>query len=186
MTFYWTLSHFLKPVATINLPKSLTFVVNFFKGVKICHFSSEIIFGQHLQTFVRFFLVTLLTSYDFKIAKGRQVGSWSCLHTNPAQVTWNTVRAGSRRTHGCSQRHISLQRSQELARVQSVPIVRNATLTIRNPDWDPPILYSKNGKYKLVNACDLTKIKRTFYRGSICLHQFVQSVNKMNRWVCSL
>ena len=45
---YWTLVNFLKPLATINLPKSLTFFGNFCKGVKIYHFSSEIIFGKLL------------------------------------------------------------------------------------------------------------------------------------------
>ena len=39
---------FLKPLATLNFPKSPTFLSNFCKGVKIYHFSSEIIFGQHL------------------------------------------------------------------------------------------------------------------------------------------
>ena len=48
---YWTLGHFLKPLATIIFPKSPTFLGNFCKGVIICHFSSEIIFGQLLQTF---------------------------------------------------------------------------------------------------------------------------------------
>ena len=33
------------------MPKSLLFLGNFCKGVKIYHFSSEIIFGQLLQTF---------------------------------------------------------------------------------------------------------------------------------------
>ena len=42
---------FLKPLATINLPKSPTFLGNFCKCVIIYHFSSEIIFGQLLQTF---------------------------------------------------------------------------------------------------------------------------------------
>ena len=46
---------FLKPLATINLPKSPTFLSKFCKGVKIYHFSSEIIFGQLLQTFGDFF-----------------------------------------------------------------------------------------------------------------------------------
>ena len=32
---YWTLGKFLKPFATINLPKSTTFLGNFRKGVKI-------------------------------------------------------------------------------------------------------------------------------------------------------
>ena len=36
------------------------FLGNFCKGVKIYHFSSEIIFGQLLQTFGNFYLVTLM------------------------------------------------------------------------------------------------------------------------------
>ena len=40
--------HLFKAFATINLPKSSTFLGNFCKGVKIYHFSSEIIFGQLL------------------------------------------------------------------------------------------------------------------------------------------
>ena len=42
------------PLAAINLPKSPKFLGNFCKGVKIYHFSSEIIFGQlyrHLAIF---------------------------------------------------------------------------------------------------------------------------------------
>ena len=39
---------FSKPWATINLPKSPTFLGNFCKGVKIFNFSCEIIFGQLL------------------------------------------------------------------------------------------------------------------------------------------
>ena len=46
-----SLGKFLKPLATINLPKSLTFLCNFSKVVKIYHFSSEIIFGLLLLTF---------------------------------------------------------------------------------------------------------------------------------------
>ena len=42
---YCTLGNFSKPVATINLPKSLTFLGSFCIGVKIYNFSSEIIFG---------------------------------------------------------------------------------------------------------------------------------------------
>ena len=51
---YWTLGNFLKPLATIHLPKSPIFLGNFCKGVKIVHFSSEIIFGnfyRHLLIF---------------------------------------------------------------------------------------------------------------------------------------
>ena len=46
LAIYWTLDNFLKPLTTINLPKSSTFLGNFCKGVKIYHFSSEIIFVQ--------------------------------------------------------------------------------------------------------------------------------------------
>ena len=44
--FFCTLGNFLKPLATINLPKYPTFLGNFCKEVKINHFFSEIIFGQ--------------------------------------------------------------------------------------------------------------------------------------------
>ena len=57
---YWTLGNFSKPVATISLPKSLTFLGNICKGVTIFNFCSEIIFGQFLETFGDFLLVTLL------------------------------------------------------------------------------------------------------------------------------
>ena len=40
-------------------PKLSTLLGNFCKGVKIVHFSSEIIFGQLLQTFGDFLLITL-------------------------------------------------------------------------------------------------------------------------------
>ena len=53
---FWTLGNFSKHLATINLPKSPTFLGNSCKGVKIYHFSNEIIFEQHLQAFL---LVTL-------------------------------------------------------------------------------------------------------------------------------
>ena len=45
---YCTLGNHLKPLAIINSPKSLTFLGNFCKGVKIIHFFSKIIFGQLL------------------------------------------------------------------------------------------------------------------------------------------
>ena len=48
---FCTLGNFLKPLATISLPKSLPLLGTFCKGVKIYHFSSEIIFGQLLRTF---------------------------------------------------------------------------------------------------------------------------------------
>ena len=57
---FCTLGNFLKPFATMNLPKSPTFLGNFCKGAKIIQFSNEILFGQLLQTFGDFYLVTLL------------------------------------------------------------------------------------------------------------------------------
>ena len=52
---YWTLGNFLRPLAAINLPKSSTFLGNFCKGVKIIHFTCEIILGNfysHLAIFI--------------------------------------------------------------------------------------------------------------------------------------
>ena len=62
MVNFWTLGNFLKPLAAINLSKSPTFLGKFCKGVKIFHFSSEIIFGQLLWTFGYFLLVTLVVT----------------------------------------------------------------------------------------------------------------------------
>ena len=64
---YCTFGIFSKPVATIILPKSPTFLGNFCKGVKIFHFSSEIIFRQLLKTFGNLLLVTLLRSQLAKV-----------------------------------------------------------------------------------------------------------------------
>ena len=50
----WSLGNFLKPLTTISLAKSLTFLGNFLKGIKIYHFSSGIILGtfyRHLAIF---------------------------------------------------------------------------------------------------------------------------------------
>ena len=55
----------LKPLATINLPKYLTLLGNFCKGVKMSHFSSEIIIGQLLWTLGNFYghLATFFLSH---------------------------------------------------------------------------------------------------------------------------
>ena len=53
---YWTLGNLLKPLATINLPKSSTFLGIFCKGVKIYHFWATFI------DFWQFFQVTLVTT----------------------------------------------------------------------------------------------------------------------------
>ena len=50
---YWTMGKFLKPLAIINLSKSSPFLGNFCKGVKIYHFSSEIIFEQLVDISLR-------------------------------------------------------------------------------------------------------------------------------------
>ena len=68
---YWTWGNFSKPLATILLPKSPTFLGNFCKGVKILNFSREIVFGQLLKTFGNFLLVTLplrqMTSQNYRL-----------------------------------------------------------------------------------------------------------------------
>ena len=55
LDIYWTLGKFLKPLATINLPKYATFLGNFCKDVKIFHFSSEIILGNFYRNLAIFF-----------------------------------------------------------------------------------------------------------------------------------
>ena len=55
------MSNFSKPVVTIILPKSPHISGNFCTGVKIFHFSRVIIFGQLLQIFGDFLLVTMIT-----------------------------------------------------------------------------------------------------------------------------
>ena len=52
---YCSLGNHSKPLATMNLPKSPKFIGNFCKGVKIIHFSCEIILGnfyKHLAIFI--------------------------------------------------------------------------------------------------------------------------------------
>ena len=52
---FCSLGNFLKPLAPINLLKSPTFLGNYCKGVKIYHFSCELIFGQLVIEFWQFF-----------------------------------------------------------------------------------------------------------------------------------
>ena len=52
---YWTLGNFLKPLATISLPKSPIFLGNFSKGLKIFHFSSESFLGKFYSHLAIFF-----------------------------------------------------------------------------------------------------------------------------------
>ena len=60
------MGNFSKPVATITLPKLLTFLYNFCKGFKKVNFSSEIIFGQLLKTFGDFYWPHWLTEAQRK------------------------------------------------------------------------------------------------------------------------
>ena len=60
---YWTFGKLLKSLATINFPKSPKFLGNSCKGVKINHFSSELIFGNFKDVW-QFVLVTLSPSLD--------------------------------------------------------------------------------------------------------------------------
>ena len=63
---YWTLGNFSKPVATISLRKSRTFLGNSCKGVKIFNFSSEIILGNFYRHLAKFdwphWLLDIVTS----------------------------------------------------------------------------------------------------------------------------
>ena len=73
---YFTCGNFSKPFATINLPKSLTFLGNFCKSVKIFHFSSEIIFGHLFIDIWQFLLVTLVDVDD----DNSSLASPICIH----------------------------------------------------------------------------------------------------------
>ena len=85
---YWTLGSFLKPLATINLPKSLTLLGNFFIGVKSYRFSSEIIFGQLLETFGDFFWSHCSWCMPPCGEKYQKVGYWDgSLMKTPISVT---------------------------------------------------------------------------------------------------
>ena len=55
---FCTLGNFFKPLATISLAKSLTFLGNFCKGVKISFFQWNIFWATFTDIW-RFFLVTL-------------------------------------------------------------------------------------------------------------------------------
>ena len=76
ITIYWTVGNFLKPSATINLPKSPTFLGIFCKGVKVFNFSFEFILGNFFRH-----LVTFYWSNWFHIPT--EDGYWSILVTLP-------------------------------------------------------------------------------------------------------
>ena len=56
-------------LTTIKLPQSPPFLGNICKGVKIIHFSSEIIFGQLLKTFGDFFWSHCLLLNCFSVTR---------------------------------------------------------------------------------------------------------------------
>ena len=76
---FCTLGNFFEPLATTNLPKYITFLGNFCKGIKMYHFSSETIFGQLLHTFGDFYLVTLIRSLFLRLL----------FAPLPLEPTWN-------------------------------------------------------------------------------------------------
>ena len=63
---YWTLGPFLKPLATINLPKSHTFLGNFVKVSKSFIFLVKLFLGKFYRHLAIFFLVTLITKCQKK------------------------------------------------------------------------------------------------------------------------
>ena len=73
---YWTLGNFSKPLVTINLPKSLTFLGKFCKDVKIFNFSNEIIFGQLL------YFIDIWRLFTDNTVRDR--------HYKPFTVTWES------------------------------------------------------------------------------------------------
>ena len=84
------------------MPKSLTFLGNFCEGVKIYHFSSEIIFGQLLQTFGDFYLVTLVITnmpngFEERATDG-QLPTWTKMLFDRLVVTLpETAKRGKQR-----------------------------------------------------------------------------------------
>ena len=90
---YWTLGNFLKPLTTINLSKSTTFLSNFCKDVKIYHFSSEIIFRQFLLAFGDFFLVTPKVTYVASILPNWKIFSLLLVLEDVLGSSW--LSAGS-------------------------------------------------------------------------------------------
>ena len=97
LAIYWTLGNFLKPLATINLPKSPRFLGNFSEGVTINHFSSEIIFGQLLYVDIwRFFSGHIAWNpWDVPkclvIAKERSPQDWKCGLKRAGSLTGSIV-----------------------------------------------------------------------------------------------
>ena len=80
---YWTFGKFLKPLATINLPKSPTLLGNFCKSVKIYHFSREIIFGQ------LFWHLAIFSGHTVSSQKNPVAFSFK-LDTNPRSLSWTS------------------------------------------------------------------------------------------------
>ena len=68
---FFTLGNFLKPLATINLLKSPTFLGNFCKAVKIYNFSIEIVLGnfyRHLAIFSGHTASIFICHFDFSFS----------------------------------------------------------------------------------------------------------------------
>ena len=80
---FCTLGTFLKPLATNNLPKSLTFLGNFVKVSKSIIFLVTSFLGSFYRHLAIFFLVTLAAC---KAVQRSAVGRFSCLCTTPLAI----------------------------------------------------------------------------------------------------
>ena len=66
-SIFCALGNFLKPLATINLPKSLTLLGNFCKGVKIYHFLVKSFLGNFYRHLAIFFWSHWCCRYNSRV-----------------------------------------------------------------------------------------------------------------------
>ena len=78
---YWTLGNFSKPVATIILPKSLTFLGNFCKDVKIFNFLVKLFLGNFYRL-----LATFYWSHWYGLKSICGHSRWKVIGSNPHTV----------------------------------------------------------------------------------------------------
>ena len=76
---YWTSGNFLKPLATINLPKSPTFLGNFCKGVKNFNFLVKSFLGN----FYRYLVIFTGHTGPYVVST-----TWRCWFEVPLPFLW--------------------------------------------------------------------------------------------------